>query len=83
MKLAHLDPTPDRTPDGLPGSRVYAVQLLAGGGREPGRVAGTLEHVLSGRRHDFDDGPALLACLALEQALQAHAAAEADNAGRR
>ena len=42
-----------------------------------------MEHVLSGRQHDFDDGPALLACLALEQALQAHAAAEAENADRR
>jgi len=83
MKLAHLDPAAGATPDGLPGGRRYAVQLLAGGGHEPGRLAGRMEHVLSGRQHDFDDGPALLACLALEQALQAHAAAEAENADRR
>jgi hypothetical protein len=28
---------------------------------------GQLEHVLSGRRHDFDDAAALLACLRHEQ----------------
>jgi len=35
---------------------------------------GQLEHVLSGRRHDFSDGASLLACLAHEQH-QAQAAA--------
>lgn len=42
----------------------------------PARLSGQLEHVLSGRCHDFDDGLALLACLAHEQ-LQVAAATAA------
>jgi hypothetical protein len=45
----------------------YAVKLLAPDVRHPERLAGRLEHVLSGRRHDFANGQALLACLAFEQ----------------
>jgi hypothetical protein len=51
--------------------RLYAIRLLA---PEPGadtaRIAGRVEHVLSGRCHDFDDGAMLLACLACEQQQQ-------------
>ncbi|MBX3635580.1 MAG: hypothetical protein KF683_09380 [Rubrivivax sp.] len=32
-----------------------------------GPLRGRLEHVISGRRHDFDDGAALLECLGHEQ----------------
>jgi hypothetical protein len=49
---------------------VYAIQLLVPGPQGPpgpDGLAGRLEHVLSGRRHDFANGPALLACLAFEQ----------------
>ena len=50
---------------------LYAIRLLP---PEPGdaglRIAGRLEHVLSGRCHDFDDGATLLACLAFEQQQQ-------------
>lgn len=46
---------------------VYAIQLLTIDPQHPGRLAGRLEHVLSGRRHDFANGQALLACLAFEQ----------------
>ena len=50
---------------------LYAIRLLP---PEPGsanpRVAGRLEHVLSGRCHDFEGGAALLACLAFEQQQQ-------------
>jgi hypothetical protein len=55
------------TPNLSPSSCVYAVKLLATDPKDPTRLAGRLEHVLSGRRHDFDDGAALLACLAHEQ----------------
>jgi hypothetical protein len=34
---------------------------------ETGACAGQLEHLLSGRCHDFDDADALLACLRHEQ----------------
>ena len=57
-----------------PSSFVYAVKLLATDPKDPTRLAGRLEHVLSGRRHDFDDGAALLACLAHEQLQVARAA---------
>ena len=56
----------------MPSAGVYVVKLLPGDPAAPSRLAGRLEHVLSGRRHDFDDGTALLACLAHEQ-LQAFA----------
>lgn len=46
---------------------VYAIKLLATDPLHPERLAGRLEHVLSGRRHDFANGQALLACLAFEQ----------------
>ena len=51
--------------------RLYAIRLLP---PEPGgtglRIAGRVEHVLSGRCHDFDDGATLLACLAFEHQQQ-------------
>ena len=56
-----------------PSAGVYAVTLLARN-NQPTRLAGRLEHVMSGRRHDFDNGAALLACLALEQRLAGLAA---------
>ena len=59
---ATLIPAQATTPAGL-----YAVSLRVVDPRQPGRIAGRIEHVLSGRRHDFDDGATLLACLALEQ----------------
>ena len=47
---------------------LYAIRLLPPDTRGPRlRIAGRIEHVLSGRCHDFDDGAALLACLAFEQ----------------
>lgn len=52
---------------------VYAIKLLARDPLlahlppDPTRLAGRLEHVLSGRRHDFANGQALLACLAFGQ----------------
>lgn len=58
----------------LPSNCVYAVKLLATDPKDPTRLAGRIEHVLSGRRHDFDDGAALLACLAHEQLQVARAA---------
>jgi hypothetical protein len=64
----------------LPSACVYAVKLLAVAANESPRIAGRLEHVLSGRRHDFDDGASLLACLALEQALACRAADESASA---
>ncbi|HSW03071.1 hypothetical protein [Aquabacterium sp.] len=63
---ALTDPTSDPASD-----RAFAIQLLAADPRDPGRLSGRIEHVLSGRCHDFDDGRALLACLALEQRLVA------------
>ena len=47
---------------------LYAIRLLPPGpaGNAP-RIAGRVEHVLSGRCHDFADGAALLECLAFEQ----------------
>lgn len=50
-----------------PSAGVYAVKLLATDPLHPERLAGRLEHVMSGRRHDFANGQALLACLAFEQ----------------
>jgi hypothetical protein len=71
---ARPDPgTPEATEDStLKGSScgLYALQLLAADPLAPGRLRGRIEHVLSGRRHDFDSGEALLACLASEQRLE-------------
>lgn len=50
-----------------PSAGVYAIKLLAIDPQHPESLAGRLEHVLSGRRHDFANGQALLACLAFEQ----------------
>lgn len=49
-----------------PSSLVFVVKLRAAPDR--GALRGRIEHVMSGRRHDFDNGVALLACLAHEQA---------------
>ena len=49
------------------GLNFYAVALLPADPLQPGRLKGRLEHVLSGRRHDFDNASGLLACLACEQ----------------
>ena len=67
-----------------PPAALYAVSLRPAEPQHPGRIAGRIEHVLSGRRHDFDDGATLLACLALEQqvALAAVLGLAAPSAGR-
>jgi hypothetical protein len=52
---------------GFPSAGAYAVTLRAIDPADPARIAGRLEHVLSGRRHDFEDAQSLLACLALER----------------
>lgn len=54
--------TPDSTP-----AHVYVVKLFTCEGTAPGALCGRLEHVASGRRHDFDDGHALLDCLRHEE----------------
>ena len=47
---------------------LYAIRLLAPApGAASPCIAGRVEHVLSGRRHDFADGAALLAWLARAQ----------------
>ena len=51
-----------------PAACVYVVRLHPADRSTAPRLSGQLEHVLSGRRHDFDNGDALLACLAHEQA---------------
>jgi hypothetical protein len=50
-----------------PSSFVFVVKLRAGAGNDPRGLSGRVEHVLSGRRHDFDSSAALLACLQQEQ----------------
>ena len=58
------------TPPATPNASVYAIKLQASDPHAPAQaeqLAGRLEHVLSGRRHDFANGAALLACLAFEQ----------------
>lgn len=47
---------------------IYVLKLLAPDPRCPGRLAGRLEHVDSGRRHDFGDAATLLQLLHGEQA---------------
>ncbi len=54
----HVDP---------PGAGLFAVRLMPPDPRHPQRLAGRVEHVLSGRRREFADGAALLAWLLLEQ----------------
>ncbi len=49
-----------------PSPCAYVLRLVADPSA-PERLAGRLEHVASGRRHDFDDAEALLACLRHEQ----------------
>lgn len=49
-----------------PSRLVFVVKLRAA--PDHGTLRGRIEHVMSGRRHDFDNGIALLACLAHEQA---------------
>lgn len=51
-----------------PAGCIYVLKLRAPDPRRPGRLAGRLEHVDSGRRHDFDDAAALLRHLRGEQA---------------
>ena len=46
-----------------PLDHIYVLKLNQG---TPG-PSGRLEHVGSGRRHEFHDGPTLLACLAREE----------------
>ena len=55
----------------------YALQLLPANPGQAQQLIGRLEHVPSGRRHDFGDGAALLALLALEQGLVSSAGAPA------
>ena len=50
---------------------LYAIRLLPPeSGAACAGIAGRVEHVLTGRRHDFADGAALLAWLVLEQQRQ-------------
>lgn len=51
-----------------PSTFVYVIKLRGPGFAEPTRLSGRIEHVMSGRRHDFDNGAALLACLRHELA---------------
>jgi hypothetical protein len=46
---------------------VYVVTLHPPAAQGPGELSGRIEHVLSGRCHDFDSGAALLDCLAYEE----------------
>lgn len=59
----------------LPAVCAYVVRLRPPDPADPTRLAGRLEHVDSGRRHDFDNSAALLACLQHEQRRQLAAAA--------
>ncbi len=45
---------------------LYALRLITDPS-DRDRLVGRLEHVLSGRLHDFDDGAALVGCLVREQ----------------
>ncbi len=46
-----------------PGTGIFAVQIAPADPGQPLRIAGRIEHVLSGRRHEFQDWPGLLDCL--------------------
>jgi hypothetical protein len=50
-----------------PSAFVFVVKLRTGAGHGAHNLSGRVEHVLSGRRHDFDSSAALLACLLQEQ----------------
>ena len=50
-----------------PNDCVYVVSLHRADPARPRALVGRLEHVMSGRRHDFDTGAALLGCLSQEQ----------------
>jgi len=54
-------------PSLMSSASLYAVQLVVDPSH-PVRLAGRIEHVLSGRLHDFDDGASLLRVLIREQA---------------
>ena len=56
-------------------THAFVIKLHPSDPLHPGGLSGRLEHVLSGRRHDFDNGRALLACLRHEQQQVALAAA--------
>lgn len=64
-----------------PGAYVFVVKLAVAAGAPPLQLAGRLQHVQSGRRHDFDSGAALLACLQHEQAQVSQADGEAWSEG--
>lgn len=49
-----------------PSALVFVVKLRAPDLLDASRLRGRVEHVSSGRRHDFDSSAALLACLAAE-----------------
>lgn len=68
-----------------PSALVFVVKLRLPDLADPGRLRGRVEHVGSGRRHDFDSSAALLACLAAElQELGREAGPDGDAAsGRR
>jgi hypothetical protein len=51
----------------------YALRLSPAG-QEPGRLAGCIEHVISGRMHRFEDVASLVDWLQAEQAAAAQAA---------
>lgn len=59
---------------------VYAIRLYATDADDPGRLRGCLEHVFSGRCHDFDSEEALVAWLRHERRrdalVQAHQRSE-------
>jgi hypothetical protein len=48
-------------------SNVFVIRLHPGEAMPAGRLCGRLEHVASGRQHDFDNAAALVACLQHEQ----------------
>lgn len=51
----------------FPAAHGYVVKLRAPDPAHPEVLRGRLEHLTSGRRHDFDSGEGLLACLQGEQ----------------
>lgn len=53
---------------------VYVVKLAGPSGAAGQELRGRLEHVASGRRHDFDSASALLDCLRHEEQQIARAA---------
>lgn len=57
-----------------PSSHVYVVKLTPSSVPGQPALCGRVEHVGSGRRHEFHDGQSLLDCLALEEAQAARTA---------